>query len=226
MPDVIRSFKVSAYAAVVALVATAATACSSGDKAGAGAADTAAAPTASAAATPAQTDTMKGMSGMNMGSAGTQGSSMAGMQMTGDPDHDFLRMMSDHHKGMIAMAHMTKEQKPAPGSAADATKLDTKQDAELDKMMTMLEKEFKDPYSPKVMPDNQAMVDQLRGKTGADYDRTFYQNVVMHHQQAIKMIDDYLPKAKSATLKQMAEKMKADQTKEIAEFQKKAAAAK
>ena len=148
------------------------------------------------------------------------------MAMTGDADRDFLRMMSDHHKGLVAMAHMTKEQKPAPGASADAAKLDTKQDAELDKMQTMLEKEFKDPYTPKVTADNQAMVDELRGKSGAEYDRTFYQNVVKHHQGAITMINDYLPKARKAMLKQMAVKMKSDQTKEIAEFQKKASAAK
>jgi len=200
-------------------------ACSSGDKTvdrSAGS-DTAAssAAVAPAPAAAAPMDSMSGMSSMkNM-------DKMAGMSnMTGDPDRDFLRMMSDHHKGMVAMAHMTKEQKPAGASAADAAKLDSKQDAELDQMQTMLEKDFKDPYTPKVTPDNQAMVDQLRGKTGAEYDRTFYQNVVKHHQQAVSMVDDYLPKSKNAMIKQMAQKMKADQTKEIAEFQKKADAIK
>ena len=107
--------------------------------------------------------------------------------------------------------------------AVDATKLDTKQDAELDRMMTMLEKQYKDPYTPKIMPSNQAMIDALRGKTGPDYEKTFYQNVVQHHQEALKMIDDYLPKAGKPELKAMAEKMKVDQTREIAEFQKKIA---
>lgn len=65
------------------------------------------------------------------------------------------------------------------------------------------------------------MVDELSGKSGADYGRTFLKNVIAHHEQAIKMIDDYLPKAKNPQVKAMAEKMKADQTKEIAEFQKK-----
>ena len=223
MFDLIRSLKLSAVAAGLAV-----SACSSGDKEGTRASETAPPATPGVTATPAPADSMAGMTGMKManGSKMGDGSNMAGMAMSGDADHDFLRMMTDHHKGMIAMAHMTKEQKPAPGSAADATRLDTKQDAELDKMQTMLEKDFKDTYTPKVTPDNQGMVDQLRGMSGADYDRTFYQNVVMHHQQAIKMIDDYLPKGKNAMLKQMAEKMKADQTKEIAAFQKKTAAGK
>lgn len=202
-------------------------ACSSNDKKSADSAGGAGAPTTTAA------DSMSNMGGMKMDSSNKMGGmkmdstgKMGGMAMTGDPDRDFLRMMSDHHKGLVEMAHMTKEQKPASSAVADAAKLDTKQDAELDKMQTMLEKTFKDPYTPKVTADNQAMVDQLRGKTGPDYARIFYQNIVKHHQQAVAMVDEYLPKLKNATVKQMAEKMKADQTKEIAEFQKKAGAIK
>jgi len=40
------------------------------------------------------------------------------------------------------------------------------------------------------------------------------------------MVDGYLPNAKSAAVKKMAEKIKADQTKEIADFQKKLTAIK
>jgi uncharacterized protein (DUF305 family) len=146
---------------------------------------------------------------------------MAGM--TGDADHDFLRMMSDHHKGLIQMAHMTKDRKETGPSVADAKKLDAEQDKELDHMVTMLEKDFKDPYTPKVMPEHQAMADELKAKAGKDYDRTFYQHVIKHHEEAIKMVDDYLPKAKNAMLKDMATTMKAAQTKEISEFQQKVA---
>lgn len=143
---------------------------------------------------------------------------MAGM--TGDSDHDFLRMMSDHHKGLIAMAHPTIESKENLSVKPDARQLDKKQDAELEKMITMLDKQYNDDYTPKIIPDNQQMVDELKGKSGKDYSRTFLTNVIKHHEQAIKMIDDYLPKAKNAQLKSMAEKMKTDQTQEIAKFQK------
>lgn len=143
--------------------------------------------------------------------------------MTGDADHDFLRMMSDHHKGLILMAHMTIERKEGGSAVADARKLDAAQDKELDHMVTMLEKDFKDPYAPKVMPEHQTMADELKTRSGKEYDRTFYQNIIQHHKEAIKMIDDYLPKAKNAMLKQMAEKMKADQTREIGEFERKVA---
>lgn len=150
---------------------------------------------------------------------------MSGMaNMTGDPDRDFLRMMSDHHKGLIAMVRPTLDKKENLAVKNDASKLDKKQDAELEKMITMLDQQYKDAYTPGMMPDHQRMVDELSGKSGAEYSRTFLKNVIAHHEQAIKMVDDYLPKAKNAQVKNMAEKMKTDQSKEIAEFQKKLSA--
>lgn len=147
---------------------------------------------------------------------------MSGMaNMTGDPDRDFLRMMSDHHKGLIAMVHPTLDKKENLAVKGDAAKMDKAQDAELDKMITLLDQQYKDAYTPSVMPDNQRMADELNGKSGADYSRTFLKNVIAHHQQAIKMVDDYLPKAKNPQVKAMAEKMKSDQTKEIAALQRK-----
>lgn len=164
---------------------------------------------------------------MAMAGDSMAGHDMSGMgsmaNMTGDADHDFLRMMSDHHKGLIRMAHMTKDRKEGGAAVADAKKLDAAQDKELDHMVTMLEKDFKDPYAPKVMPAHQSMADELKAKSGKEYDRTFYRNVIAHHGEAIKMIDEYLPKAKNAMLKQMAEQMKADQSKEIADFQRQVA---
>ena len=45
-------------------------------------------------------------------------------KMTGDADHDFLRMMSDHHRGLIAIVHMTCDKKDIGSFMADAKKLD------------------------------------------------------------------------------------------------------
>jgi uncharacterized protein (DUF305 family) len=203
---------------LVAAVLVAAAACSSKD---ASRTDTAAGAAATTPTTSA-TDTTHAAAGESSKGGGMAG--MSGMaNMTGDPDHDFLRMMSDHHKGLILMAHQTIETTENLGVKPTATKLDKEQDDELDKMMTMLEKDFKDPYAPKAMPEHVKMAEDLKSKHGADYDRAFLQNVITHHQEAIKMIDDYLSTAKNATVKSMAEKMKAAQTREIAEFQKKLA---
>ena len=140
--------------------------------------------------------------------------------LAGDADRDFLRMMSDHHKGLIVMAHMTKDRRQGGRVVTDAKRLDAKQDAELDKMVSMLETTYKDPYAPRVMPEHQAMADKLKIASAADYDRTFYESVIAHHAQALAMVDAYLPHAKSAVVKQLAETMKAGQAREIAEFQR------
>ncbi len=198
-------------ASMLAVASFALTACSTSDK------DRTAVGADSTASTG---QPMAGMSDTGMKGMSASGG-MGDMKMTGDADRDFLRMMSDHHKGLIAMAHGAKKMKLAV--AADARKLDTKQDAELDAMVTMLEKQFKDPYSPKIMPRHQAMVDALRAKTGYEYQKSFLQNTVQHHQEGVRMIDDYLPKSGRPELKAMAEKMKAEQTMEIAEFQRKIA---
>ena len=140
--------------------------------------------------------------------------------MTGDVDRDFLRMMSDHHKGLIAMVHPTIESKKSLSVKSDARTLDRKQDADLKRMITMLRSLYKDDYTPKIIPEHQQMVDELKGKSGKDYSRTFLNEIIKHHQEGIQMIDAYLPQAKNTQIKAMAQTMKADQTKDIAKFQK------
>ena len=136
-------------------------------------------------------------------------------------DQQFLRMMSDHHKGLIALTHATIERKDRLAVKSEAEQLDTKQDAELDQMVTMLEQQYHDAYAPKISPDNQAMFDSLKLMTGEAYDRTFRQDVIKHHQDGIAMIDQYVPRLTDAKLKSMAEKMKANQQRDIAMLQKK-----
>lgn len=198
------------------------TACSSkSDQAAAG--DSTAGSAAGASTGAMTADSAGGMAGMDHSTMGNMGSMAPMGGATGDPDRDFLRMMSEHHKGMIAMAHLTIEEKKGSATTqADAEKIDTKQDAELDSMVTTLEQQYKDPYDPKIMPDNQKMVDDLKLLAGAAYDRMFYQHVVHHHEQATQMIDHHLPMLKDSKIKAMAERMKRDQTREIAEFQRKA----
>ena len=176
--------------------------------------DEAKTPVAAPAAAPASDTAHPAMAGKEDGMSAMSG-------MTGDADHDFLRMMSDHHKGLILLAHEAKERPKPSATIADGRTLDTKQDAELDRMVTMLEKDFKDPYSPKVLPEHQAVHDALEAKKGKEFDRMFYQSVIAHHQQALTMIDGYLPKAKNPAIRKMAETMKADQAREIRDFQQK-----
>lgn len=153
----------------------------------------------------------------------TTGGAMEGMAMTGDANRDFLRMMSDHHKGLLALAHETMEEgRGSAESRRDAGTMNAQQDEELQQMVTMLDKEYKDSYAPKVSTAHRAMLDTLLTKSGNGYASTFYRMVIRHHREALALIDTYLPTATRPDLKAMAEQMKRDQAREIAEFTRKA----
>ncbi len=136
-----------------------------------------------------------------------------------DANHEFLRKMSDHHRGLIQIVHQAVERKDAAGVMAQARELDTEQDAELDTMTIMLRQKFNDPYDPQVMPEHQAMADSLKMLRGIAYDRAFRQDVFRHHQEALSMINEYLPRITDPKIKSMAEAMRAVQTKQIGEMQ-------
>ena len=162
----------------------------------------------------------------------TKDTSMAGMDHSKmaaadrgpakDADHEFLRMMSDHHEGLVTMMDAAMTRATSADAKSDATKLHHKQQQERDQMVGMIQKMYSESLQPMVMPNNKAMNDSLQAKSGAEYDRDIYQHVVMHHREGIQMIDKFLPRLQNAEVRSMAEKMRTDQTREIAEFEAKA----
>lgn len=172
--------------------------------------DTATDSAAGAAATPTTTDSMAGMGHGDMGRGPAK-----------DADQEFLRMMADHHEGFIQMATAAMTKASTPAIQGDAHKMHTKQADEQKQMVAMDQSMYGETLKPMVMPSNKAMMDELQSKTGAEYDRTFYEKVIAHHREGIKMTDDLLPRLTKPDVKQMAERMKADQTKEIAEIERK-----
>ncbi|MDQ3516410.1 MAG: DUF305 domain-containing protein [Gemmatimonadota bacterium] len=139
-----------------------------------------------------------------------------------DADHEFLRMMVDHHEGMIVMADTALDRLTGATAKADARKLHDVQRQERDRMIGMIKDWYSEAYMPMPMPSNTAMIDSLqRTSRGSVYDRVFYRQVVNHHTEALRMVDAYLPRAKRAEVRQMAEKMRTDQAREIADFERK-----
>ena len=159
--------------------------------------------------------------------AGMDHSKMPGMSTTPakDADQEFLRMMVDHHEGMTEMLDPALQKASSATAKADAKKVHDKQHQEQEQMVAMLKSAYDETKMPMVMPSNQSMVDDLKNSpSSAAYDKKMYQHVIMHHQEGVKMIDQFLPRLTKPELKQMAEKMRADQQKEIQEFQRKASA--
>lgn len=147
---------------------------------------------------------------------------MPGMSTTAarDADQEFLRMMVDHHEGMAAMAD-TALKKGGAAVKSEATTMRAKQTAEQRQMLDMLKTQYGEDKMPMVTSDNASMISMLSGASGSTFDRTFREHVIMHHEAGIKMMDQFQSRLTKADVKQMAEKMKADQTKEIAELRRK-----
>lgn len=193
----------AAVAAAVALIFT--TACA-GEEAGDDAADTAA-----VATTPAPADTGM-MAGMDH---------MSGMNRSAphDTNQVFLRMMSDHHQGLIALTD-TALPKLQGAAKSDAEKVRDKQKQEQERMMAMLHSTHGDSITPMMMPSNMQMMQAMATASGAAADSAWYQHTIHHHEEGIRMTERLMPHL-TGEVKQMAEKMVADQRKEIEEFQRK-----
>jgi uncharacterized protein (DUF305 family) len=138
-----------------------------------------------------------------------------------DSNQAFLRMMSDHHEGLIAMADSAEPRVRGATAKADVRKLHRKQAEEQTRMLRMLQRQYNDSVAPMVMPSNRAMVDSTARAAGVAADSTFYRQVVNHHREGVVMGEKMTPYLTGA-VKQMAEKMMADQRREIQEFERKA----
>ena len=161
------------------------------------------------------------------GATGTTGASAAGMAgmdhgPAKDADHDFLRKMVDHHEGLIQVATVAMTKASRTATQGDAHALHTKQAAERDSMLAKIRTTYSETHTPMVMEKTKAQNDSLQQRSGPEYDRTFYRIVVEHHREGIAMIDSIMPRLTRDDVKRMAEKMKADQRKEIVDFQRKA----
>lgn len=169
----------------------------------------------------AKKDSQDADSATAMKSGDTTGT-MAGMQNTParDADQEFMRMMADHHQGMIEMADTALRKAASSRVRAEATRMRTAQSAEQKRMIDMLKKQYGEDKMPMATESNASMLTMLAGASGAAFDRQFREHVIMHHEEGIKMIDQFSSRLRNAELKQMAEKMKGDQTREIAELRK------
>ena len=192
--------------------------CGGGSNAGGDSAGTAGDSATQTTAAPAAHDTgMAGMDHSNM--------SMGAMNRSAprDSNQAFLRMMSDHHAGLLAMVDSAQPRLAGATAKSDAQKMRLAQDAEQRRMLSMLSQQYSDSVTPMVMPSNRAMIDSLaRAPQGAEADRVFYRQVIAHHREAIQMTEPMLPHL-TGEVKQMAQKTVSDQRREIQELERKAA---
>lgn len=169
------------------------------------------------------TDTAGGMLGGDSHMAGMDHSMMGAPDRPAarDADQEFLRMMSDHHQGLIEMASVAMTRGSTSEIKADARRLKETQEREQKQMMDMLRTSYGEELQPHMMPSNMAMHDSLQQHSGDDYDRTFYEMVVKHHREGIRMMDDFGARVRHPEVKRMLDEMRANQLRDISDLQQK-----
>ena len=134
---------------------------------------------------------------------------------TGDVDHDFLRRMSNHHKDLIRITHAVIESNSAASLEPAIRKFEDDHDHELDAMLALLRRVYKDPYVPQTIPENDFVVEMLR-KPGTDYAGIFLAAALKSEQNAVRIVKDYLPNAKNREVRIFAQRLSTEEGGEMA----------
>ncbi len=148
---------------------------------------------------------------------------MKGMQMTGDFDYDFAKMMIEHHHAAVDMAQIEISKGTDEKIKAMAQNIITKQTEEIKKLQDIVNSyktsEMKNDSSQKHDELHEAMENMMSKMNGmqmtGNTDKDFVMMMIPHHESAVSMFKEELKHGRNAQLKQMAQKGIADQTKEI-----------
>lgn len=134
---------------------------------------------------------------------------------TGDVDHDFLRRMSNHHKDLIRITHAVIESNSAASLEPAIRKFEDDHDHELDAMLAQLRTLYKDPYVPQTNPENDFVVEMLRNP-GTDYAGIFLAAALKSEQNAVRILNDFLPQAKNREVRAFAQRLSREEGGEMA----------
>lgn len=162
-------------------------------------------------------------------SMGKMMENMHKMKNIGNADHDLAAQLQEHHRGAIDMAEAELQN----GSDSELKKMaqkikatQTKEIKDMDVLLNKYKNASKD-YDPangneglgKAMSENMMSMMSSPEEKQVPIDQEFAVMMRKHHSDGIKMGRTILQFAKDPAFKSMTEKMIADQTKEIKEFE-------
>ena len=156
---------------------------------------------------------------------GTMGK-MDNMKMTGDFDLDFANMMVIHHQAAIDMSEVEIAKGKDEGMITMAKNIITAQKAEIEQIQRFV-KNYKMPEKKmesgemhnELGTTMKAMMDEMNGmQMTGNVDKNFAMMMIPHHESAVTMAEEEIGHGKQLELKKLAQKIIADQNKEINEF--------
>lgn len=149
--------------------------------------------------------------------------------MTGETyDRNFIANMIAHHQGAVDMAKLALANAKHQELKDMANDIVTAQEKEIADMLAWQKAWGYPPTSAEDMQDHSAMgmmddmagmTAQLTGKTGDDFDKTFLEQMILHHQSAIDMAAPGEKNASRQEVKDLTAAIVKAQSKEIAQMQ-------
>ena len=142
-------------------------------------------------------------------------------------DHQFIDMMSKHHRGAIEMATMAQGKIEHSGLKELVKTIPIDQQKEIDQM-----KSWRDQWYPgAAIAENTNMPDMSSGmnmdmsgmqsmNAGHDFDAMFIDMMVPHHESAVAMSRDAIGKGEHPEIRTLAQQIIDAQTKEIDQMKK------
>lgn len=157
---------------------------------------------------------------------------MKSMKMTGDADHDFAMMMAEHHQGSIDMSRILVKQGKDEKVKMMAQSILDKQPQEQQQLRAHKGQDHsqhaahnqnsdasKGSFKSEIDQAMKSMESDMRSmKMTNNVDHDFAMMMIPHHESAIEMSDAILKHGKDQEIKQIAEKIKSDSQKEIADL--------
>ena len=126
--------------------------------------------------------------------------------------------MSDKHAGLIVLTHAAIESNRSATLLRAIRRIEEDHDHELDTMLTLLRRIYKDEYVPVAPGDYTVMARTLR--SGAGDSTTFFRSALKTEEKVLEMVNDYLPQSRNAQVKSFADELKRDHRRGIAAIRK------
>jgi hypothetical protein len=135
------------------------------------------------------------------------------------PDQLFLRHQLENSVSASFLVHATMHKPGTFPAKTDAQKIDQRLDDQSDRIRTALKSIYNDSYAPQPRLTASSLADSLAKLSGATYDQTFRKWVIEYDRLAILGIDKSMPKLTNATVKALAQKMRASASAEMTALQ-------
>lgn len=130
----------------------------------------------------------------------------------------FMMGMIDHHQMAIEMAEICLQKATHAPLREMCRKVIAAQSTEIEEMQSWLRDWYGISYEPRMTPGDQQMLDRLSSLSGAEFEITFMEMLIKHHEKAIKEAQQCLAKAWHAELRQLCQNIIDAQSAEITQL--------